>query len=251
MLSRAGRYARNSLAAVGFATVGSVYLVTTAQKVSLHVEMRCAIMWCAGCPCYGAPRVQTNVADAGMMRMQRMRKDATTLPDQFVLELGERRWALCACCASLPLQALKLQALKATRQVGSHDLVCLCRPGDSRAGGDCPLRPASVAWPGTKKAGGACDFLDDNCWNSSIWVLMQELVAAYKALSKVANRNCESCMLQVRKVVRALNEAADDKRVLGLVAYVGSSTASAGLAVTQELRAAVQDFRQDACRQAA
>ena len=48
---------------------------------------------------------------------------------------------------------------------------------------------------------------------------------------------------QVRKVVRALGEAGGDERVAGLVAYVGDAAAGAGLAVVQELRAAVQDFR--------
>jgi hypothetical protein len=48
---------------------------------------------------------------------------------------------------------------------------------------------------------------------------------------------------QVHKIVSALSEAADDERVKGLIAYVGTSAAGAGLAVTQELRAAVQSFR--------
>ena len=49
--------------------------------------------------------------------------------------------------------------------------------------------------------------------------------------------------MQVHKVVSALSEAAGDERVKGLIAYVGTSAAGAGVAVTQELRAAVQKFR--------
>jgi hypothetical protein len=49
--------------------------------------------------------------------------------------------------------------------------------------------------------------------------------------------------VQVHKIVSALSEAAGDERVKGLIAYVGTSAAGAGLAVTQELRAAVQIFR--------
>jgi hypothetical protein len=54
---------------------------------------------------------------------------------------------------------------------------------------------------------------------------------------------CGAFPVQVHKVVSALSEAAVDERVKGLIAYVGTSAAGAGLAVTQELRAAVQKFR--------
>jgi hypothetical protein len=59
-----------------------------------------------------------------------------------------------------------------------------------------------------------------------------------------SNLTCGSPPVQVHKVVSALSEAAGDERVKGLIAYVGTSAAGAGLAVTQELRAAVQKFRQ-------
>ena len=60
----------------------------------------------------------------------------------------------------------------------------------------------------------------------------------------IHSTTCGASPLQVHKVVSALSEAAGDERVKGLIAYVGTSAADAGLAVTQELRAAVQKFRQ-------
>lgn len=48
------------------------------------------------------------------------------------------------------------------------------------------------------------------------------------------------CGRQLRKVVRALGEAGGDGRVQGVVAYIGAP--GAGLAVMEELRAAVKDF---------
>ena len=60
----------------------------------------------------------------------------------------------------------------------------------------------------------------------------------------IHSTTCGASPVQVHKVVSALSEAAADERVKGLIAYVGTSAADAGLAVTQELRAAVQNFRQ-------
>jgi hypothetical protein len=84
MLSRAGRYARNGFAVVGLVTLGTGYAVTAAQRVSVLVNMHCHAPHDAGRHCNRC------VAHARCDATQRMRKDATRLPEQFVLELGEQ-----------------------------------------------------------------------------------------------------------------------------------------------------------------
>lgn len=49
--------------------------------------------------------------------------------------------------------------------------------------------------------------------------------------------------LELRKLVKGLDEASKDNRLNGVIAYIGDINGRCGLAVAQEARNAVLDFR--------
>lgn len=49
--------------------------------------------------------------------------------------------------------------------------------------------------------------------------------------------------MEVRRMVRGLASAAEDMRLKGVIGYIGDTNGRCGLAVAQEARNAVLDFR--------
>lgn len=85
------------------------------------------------------------------------------LPDQFVLEMGERH----AGMHDLQLFNTAAGSSKSAADAGPEvSLTTVSRPGDPRAGGDRTIRPAGAARPGAQTNGGANAFLK---WESSFF----------------------------------------------------------------------------------